>query len=71
MKAKGNCANCGDQTHFATNAIGERDKMRWCGRCYRQREKYRRQDGAGNEYWRHPTNYMGQGAKTPDPKTGR
>lgn len=47
------CANCGDLTHFG-NAIGAREKLGWCGACWRVREKNCRQDSGGGEVWLEP-----------------
>lgn len=60
------CANCGDWTVFG-NAVGGREKLKWCGPCWRQREKYMRIDNkTGEQVWKDPTRLYGaRGKKTP------
>lgn len=54
-------------THFAENAVGERDKLGWCRPCWQMREKYHRQGNDGKEYWVEPRDLYddGRGRRPP------
>lgn len=47
--SRGHCANCGNATHFAANAIGERDRLRYCRPCH---QVYVRQQNPAHEQQR-------------------
>lgn len=58
---KERCANCGDWTHFG-NAVGERARRKWCGRCWKQYDKYHRTSAKGQEFWLDAKGVAGQRA---------
>lgn len=39
MDTRGPCANCGNMTTFARNAVGGRDRVRFCAACWKALEK--------------------------------
>ena len=41
---RGPCANCGNASHWARNAVGLRDKMRYCSPCFSAWEKNRQRE---------------------------
>lgn len=50
-KVKLRCKNCGDETVFPSNAVGERVSLGWCVSCHKALSKKRVSAKTGEEYW--------------------
>lgn len=46
------CANCGENTMFQSNSVGERAKEGWCAACWTFRHKNLVTVRNGKQYWR-------------------
>jgi hypothetical protein len=56
-KTKPRCKNCGDETSFPANSVGDRAHREWCVHCYRQYTTQRVVASDGSVYWKNNSLY--------------